>query len=59
MSPYKVNNYNTIILAVVEVKSDVAALTITVTDPKGKKLESSYDKGEFRYHFAAFNAGNH
>ena len=47
------------LLAIVEVTSDAKALTFTVTDPKGKILEKSTEKGDFRYHFAAFTAGNH
>ena len=31
----------------------------TVTDPKGKKLETSKGTGDFRFHFAAFTPGNH
>lgn len=46
-------------VAIVEVSSDAQSLTFTVTDPKGKKLETQTGKGEFRYHFAAFTAGNH
>ena len=52
-------NYLFIVLAIVEVSSDAQSLTFAVTDPKGKKLETQSGKGEFRYHFAAFTAGNH
>ncbi len=34
-------------------------LSFVVTDPKGKKLETQTGTGEFRFHFAAYTAGNH
>ena len=59
---FKVSLQSTVSLlseAVVEIQSNARSLTFTVTDPKGKKLETQSGKGDFRYHFAAFTAGNH
>ena len=52
-------NPNLFFIAIIDIKSDAKDLTFTVTDPKGKKLEEQTGKSDFKYHFAAFTAGNH
>ena len=32
---------------------------MTITDPKGKKLQTLSDMEEMRHHFAAFHSGNY
>ena len=47
------------IVAVVLVRSESRSLVLTITDPKGKKLETLRDTEEMRHHFAAFYTGNY
>ena len=47
------------IQAVVQVKSDTRNLILTITDPRGKRIESLRDELEYRHHFAAFYSGNY
>ena len=42
-----------------KVKSESRSLTLTITDPKGKKLQTLSDQEEMRHHFAAFISGNY
>ena len=43
----------------VEVKSNHKNLVLTITDPRGKKIETLRDSEVLRHHFAAFYSGNH
>jgi len=43
----------------VEIATDSEDLAINIIDPKGKKLQTSKGDKNFRFHFAAFNSGNH
>ena len=45
--------------AVVNVKSDSTQLILTITDPRGKKIETLRDSEQMRHHFAAFYSGNY
>ena len=47
------------IQAVVNVKSASEKLILTVSDPKGTKLQTIHREMEMRYHFAAFDSGNY
>ena len=47
------------IQAIVEVKSKDRSMILTITDPRGKKIETLRDSEEMRHHFAAFYSGNH
>ena len=47
------------ITAVVQVKTDNRNLILTITDPRGKRIESLRDEQEYRHHFAAFYSGNY
>ena len=46
-------------VAIVEVKSDSRSLILTITDPRGKKIETMRDQETMRHHFAAFYSGNY
>ena len=46
-------------VAVVMVKSTSRNLVLTITDPRGKKIETLRDQEEMRHHFAAFYSGNY
>ena len=46
-------------VAVVIVKSESKSLVLTITDPRGKKIETLRDTEEMRHHFAAFYSGNY
>ena len=46
-------------VAVVFVKSASKNLVLTITDPRGKKLETLRDQTEMRHRFAAFYSGNY
>ena len=48
-----------LILAVAFVKSNSNDLVFTITDPRGKKIETMRDNYEMRHHFAAFYSGNY
>ena len=41
------------------VSSDTYNLVVTITDPRGKKLETLANEKEMRHHFAAFYSGNY
>ena len=41
------------------VKSDSKTLVLTITDPRGKKIQTLTDQEEMRHHFAAFHSGNY
>ena len=41
------------------VKTDNTNLILTLTDPKGKRLQTIYGEAEMRHHFAAFYSGNY
>ncbi len=45
--------------AIVEVKSESRSLILTITDPRGKKIETIRDQEAMRHHFAAFYSGNY
>ena len=45
--------------AVVKVNSSSTNLILTITDPRGKKIETLRDQAEMRHHFAAFYSGNY
>ena len=42
-----------------KVNSQSKSLILTITDPKGKKLQTISDNAEMRHHFAAYNSGNY
>ena len=46
-------------IAVVQVKSANAQIVMTITDPRGKKIETMRDQADMRHHFAAFYSGNY
>ena len=46
-------------IAVIKVTSQTKSLVLTITDPKGKKLQTLSDMEEMRHHFAAFHSGNY
>ena len=52
-------NLFSLCIAVVQVKSDSRNLMLTITDPKGKKLQTLQQELEMRHHFAAFYSGNY
>ena len=43
----------------VKTDKDNTNLILTITDPKGKRLQTIYGQSEMRHHFAAFYAGNY
>ena len=49
------------LLAVVQVETVDGSrnLVLTITNPKGKKLETLSNQEEMKYHFAAYYGGNH
>ena len=48
-----------VLVAIVEVKNDSGNLIVTITDPRGKKIETMRDQVIMRHHFAAFYSGNY
>lgn len=47
------------LLAIVEIQTEAETLAYNIIDPKGKKLQTVKGEKNFRFHFAAFNSGNH
>ena len=42
-----------------EVTSKERSFVLTITDPRGKRVEMLRDELEMRHHFAAFHGGNY
>ena len=59
MIRFSSRSFYLLFVAVVIVKSESKSLVLTITDPRGKKIETLRDSEEMRHHFAAFYSGNY